>query len=97
VLAQAANTATADRATTRVAPTIGGIVGTFKSLTTVAYARGVEQSGWPEFRGKLWQRNYYEHIIRDDESLNQIRQYIIDNPAQWAVDRENPKAPNHAG
>jgi len=79
-----------NRATTRVAPTVGDIVGTFKSLTTVAYIRGVETSGWPTFRGRLWQRNYYEHIIRNDESLNQIRQYILDNPAQWAMDRENP-------
>jgi len=38
----------------------------------------------------VWQRNYYEHIIRDDESLNRIRQYIADNPAQWDFDRENP-------
>jgi hypothetical protein len=39
----------------------------------------------------LWQRNYYEHGIRNEESLNSIRQYIIDNPAQWAMDRENPQ------
>ncbi len=38
----------------------------------------------------VWQRNYYEHIIRDDESLNRIRQYILDNPAQWEFDQENP-------
>jgi REP element-mobilizing transposase RayT len=91
-----------NRATTRVAPTpthtsparvptIGDIVGAFKSSTTVAYARGVEQSGWPAFHGKLWQRNSYEHVIRDDDALTRIRQYIIDNPAQWAMDRENPQ------
>lgn len=38
----------------------------------------------------VWQRNYYEHIIRNEESLNRIRQYIADNPLQWALDRENP-------
>ena len=38
----------------------------------------------------VWQRNYYEHVVRDEESLNRIRQYIIDNPAQWDFDRENP-------
>jgi len=38
----------------------------------------------------LWQRNYYEHIIRDDESLNSIREYIANNPLQWEMDRENP-------
>ena len=38
----------------------------------------------------VWQRNYYEQIIRDEVSLAQIRQYIINNPLQWALDRENP-------
>ncbi len=37
----------------------------------------------------VWQRNYYEHIIRDGESLNKIREYIMNNPMQWAFDREN--------
>ncbi len=82
----------ANGATTRVAPTLGGVVGAFKSLTTVLYTRGVRQSAWPTFSGRLWQRNYYEHIIRNEESLNRIRQYILDNPAQWAFDRENPLA-----
>ena len=39
---------------------------------------------------RTWQRNYYEHIIRDEQSCNQIRQYIADNPAQWGLDQENP-------
>lgn len=38
----------------------------------------------------VWQRNYYEHIIRDERSLNRIRQYIFNNPQQWHVDRYNP-------
>jgi REP-associated tyrosine transposase len=42
----------------------------------------------------LWQRNYYEHVIRNEQSLNRIRQYIMDNPAQWQFDRENPMAMN---
>ena len=40
----------------------------------------------------VWQRNYYEHIIRDDETLNRIRQYIMDNPARWHEDPENQDA-----
>jgi putative transposase len=40
----------------------------------------------------VWQRNYYDHIIRNEESLNRIRQYILDNPARWEFDRENPSA-----
>ena len=39
---------------------------------------------------EVWQRNYYEHIIRDAATLNQIRQYIIENPARWSEDTENP-------
>ncbi|HET8760925.1 MAG TPA: transposase [Nitrospiria bacterium] len=84
--------ATANRATTNVAPTVGDIVGAFKSLTTVRYIRGVNTLGWPAFRGRLWQRNYYEHIIRNEDSLNRIRQYILENPARWTFDRENPVA-----
>jgi REP element-mobilizing transposase RayT len=62
----------------------------FKTMTTNEYIRGVKSSGWQRIRGQLWQRNYYDHIIRDDDSLTRIRQYIIDNPAQWESDRENP-------
>ncbi len=53
--------------------------------------RGIKQSGWPGVRGRLWQRNYHEHVIRNDESLNRIRQYILDNPVSWDSDPENPK------
>ncbi|MFZ0134346.1 MAG: transposase, partial [Desulfobacterales bacterium] len=41
---------------------------------------------------KLWQRNYYEHIIRNDDELNRIREYIVGNPARWESDTENPDA-----
>ncbi|MFH1006683.1 MAG: transposase [Candidatus Latescibacterota bacterium] len=77
-------------ATTRVAPTVGDVVGAFKSLTSVAYARGMRNWGWPPFSGRLWQRNYYEHIIRNPESLNRIREYIATNPSRWSEDAENP-------
>ena len=41
-------------------------------------------------RQSIWQRNYYEHIIRNDKDLINIRDYIINNPMQWHVDEENP-------
>ena len=69
---------------------MGDVVGAYKSLTTVEYTRGVKTLNWPPFEKRLWQRNYYEHIVRNEESLNRIRQYIIDNPARWEFDRENP-------
>lgn len=39
----------------------------------------------------IWQRNYYEHIIRNENELNRIREYIINNPLKWQFDRENPE------
>jgi REP element-mobilizing transposase RayT len=68
------------------------IVQWFKTMTTSEYIRGVKQSHWTAFRGRLWQRNYYEHIIRSDGSLGRIRQYIAENPLRWAFDRENPRS-----
>jgi REP element-mobilizing transposase RayT len=54
-----------------------------------ASARAIRRVVKPDF---AWQRNYYEHVIRNEESLNQIRRYIVDNPARWTTDRENPSA-----
>ena len=56
------------------------IVQWFKTMTTNEYIRQVKQNGWKPFNVKLWQRNYYEHIIRNENELNQIREYIINNP-----------------
>jgi len=48
----------------------------------------------PPFDKKLWQRNYWEHIIRDDKEHQGLEQYIIDNPEKWAEDRLNDVADN---
>ncbi len=66
------------------------IVQWFKTMTTNEYIRRVKADGWPPFPGRLWQRNYYERIIRDEDEMNRTRQYIVDNPAKWADDPENP-------
>jgi hypothetical protein len=66
----------------------------FKTMTTNEYIRGVKTGAWPPFNPRLWQRNYYEHVIRNKESLNHIRQCILDNPARWEFDREHPAAMN---
>jgi REP element-mobilizing transposase RayT len=68
------------------------IVQWFKTMTTNEYIRGVKQSGWPPFAGKLWQRNYYEHIIRDQPDYERIANYIASNPSKWETDMENPQA-----
>jgi REP element-mobilizing transposase RayT len=66
------------------------VVHRFKSFTTAQYRHGVKNQGWTPFPGRLWQRNYYEHVVRNDDELGRIRQYIADNPASWALDPENP-------
>jgi putative transposase len=66
------------------------VVHRFKTLTTKRYTDGVKQFGWNSFSGRLWQRNYFEHVIRNDESLDRIREYILDNPMRWEFDRDNP-------
>ncbi len=45
----------------------------------------------------VWQRNYYEHVIRKSEDMDSIREYIVTNPARWAEDPENPLNPLSGG
>jgi len=61
------------------------IIGAFKSATTKRIHQLFKS---PDTA--IWQRNYYEHIIRDEKSLNRIREYLHYNPLRWALDRENP-------
>lgn len=68
----------------RVAPTLGEMVGAYKSLVykrclDLAKSRG-------EILGKIWQRNYYEHIVRDGDDHERIANYIQDNPLNWKRD-----------
>ena len=76
--------------TAPTAPTLGlpDVVHRFKTMTTKRYADGVRANQWTPFPGRLWQRNYYEHIIRDDQSWRRIREYIMTNPLRWHLDRE---------
>ncbi len=75
-----------------VAPTgdalsLPDVVHRFKTLSTTRYIAGVTQHGWPRFDGKLWQRNYYDIIVRTDTALANIRAYICNNPANANVVR----------
>ncbi len=72
-------------------PTLGNIVGAWKSIVTDEYIRGVYHLNWQPFDRKLFQRNYWEHIVRDEPDLNRIREYIINNPTNWESDENNPK------
>jgi len=67
-------------------PTLGQIVACFKYQTAKRINLHRATPGMP-----VWRRNYYEHVIRDDEDLDRIRQYIQNNPAQWHLDAENPE------
>ena len=68
------------------APTLGAVLRAFKSLSALAVNRQLQRSG------PLWQRNYYERVIRNERELYAIRQYILDNPQRWEMDRENVDA-----
>ncbi len=68
-------------------PPLHEMVQWFKTMTTNEYIRNVKQNNWPRFNGKLWQRNYYEHIIRNEKSYYQISEYIRNNPIKWQDDR----------
>jgi len=80
-----------DRIGTYAGVPLPEIVQWFKTMTTNEYIRSVKSLGWPPFTAQLWQRNYYERVIRNEKELRRVRQYIADNPAQWAHDRENPR------
>jgi len=72
--------------------TLGEIVQWFKTMTTNEFIRGVKESGRQQFDRKLWQRGYFEHVIRKQKSLNNIRRYIRANPLMWPHDRDNPQS-----
>jgi len=68
-------------------PTVGDIIGAFKSLSTVEYIKNVKENNWPPFEGKIWQRNYYEHIIRNHKSYMRICNYIDNNPQNFNINK----------
>lgn len=73
------------RAGLKPAPTLSEVVRAFKTFS----ARRInEMRGSPGIA--VWQRNYYEHVVRSDNELDRIREYIMNNPVQWELDLENP-------
>ena len=64
------------------------IVHRIKSLTTHRYSIGVNEKGWPRFEKRLWQRNYYEHVIRNERDYQAVFDYILNNPRNWEMDEE---------
>lgn len=69
----------------RTPKSLGSLVAGFKAMVTKRINLLRARPGTP-----VWQRNYYEHIVRDDAALQRIRAYIDGNPATWATDDEHP-------
>ena len=65
---------------------LGRLIGAFKTVSTkrINTMRGTRQA-------QIWQRNYYERVIRDEDELNRVRKYIKENPLRWEDDPENPE------
>ena len=68
---------------------LSSLISGFKAAVTAQINRQRNTPGIP-----VWQRNYYEHIIRNEKELNRIREYIHENSLQWDLDRENPHSKN---
>ena len=62
----------------------------FKTMTTNEYIRGVKDGVVTPFDGKLWQKSYYDHVIRNQQDYNEIWEYIENNPAKWIMMHERP-------
>ncbi len=70
-------------------PTLGSVMGMFKSVTTNKYIAGVNEANWPRFSRQLWQTGYRDHIIRDDRDLWARQLYIERNPGRWLENRDS--------
>ena len=71
-------------------PSLSDVIQWFKTMSTNEYIRGVKDLQWNPFRRQLWQRSFYDHVIRNEEELAAFRAYIDQNPLKWSLDKENP-------
>jgi len=72
-----------DRSLQMKIKSLSEIVGAFKTTSS----KLIHQNGFMHFQ---WQKSFYDHVIRDEKSLEKIREYIQNNPLQWELDEENP-------
>jgi putative transposase len=79
----------AGRAGASPAPTLAQVVGSFKSIVAMRWLKWLERNA-PGRSGRVWQRNYYERVIRDEDEIGRIREYILHNPLGWEFDGANP-------
>ena len=78
------------RAAGTTSGSLNAIIQNFKSVSTRRANQWRNTPGAP-----IWQRNYYEHVVRNVQELERIRQYIANNPLRWALDEENPETRKH--
>ena len=76
----------AENAGGHAGPPLQTVVGWYKTMTANAYIRGVKCGDYSPFHKHLWQRSFYDHVIRTETEYLQIWQYIDENPAHWAAD-----------
>jgi putative transposase len=81
-------TTLADEEGGHIGPPLPRMVQWFKTMSTAAYLRGVKEDGWRSFPAWLWQRNYYERIIRSDKEFGAVRDYLAENPRNWLKDAD---------
>ena len=74
----------------RPAPTISDIICSFKSQCIINNLKRIKENNLNE-TGKIWQCNYFEHIIRNENELEKIRPYNVNNPYKWDEDNDNPE------
>jgi REP element-mobilizing transposase RayT len=68
----------------RTRPTsLDSVVGSFKSVTTIEYGRGVRAGAFPPYERAFWQRGFHDRILRNDHELDVARSYIEGNPGRW--------------
>ena len=74
------------------APTVSEIVQAFKRYSTIEYIKMVKKGIVPPFEKQIWQRSFYDHIIRNHDDYNEVFRYIRENPMRWKADRFNTDA-----
>ena len=77
-----------DDNTVEVVLSLSDVMQRWKSWTTTLYRRGVREQNWQPFPARLWQRNYYECVVRDEKEWQTYRDYIQSNPSKWCDDQE---------
>ena len=78
---------TISRADMESAPTVSEIVQAFKRYSTVEYVKMVKDGILPPFDKQIWQRSFYDHVIRNRDDYNEIYKYIYENPMKWQFDQ----------